>query len=413
MSIKLSFESMSPWEERLESLVTLLSGQVLFRPEKWGLTEDRLQVFKQDDLPLMQETWDRYHGISFNSRKPDSYMMLKWWPECKIPGWFAMGIDDDGFFASPDNVQAFLEFATSIYQWGDMVHGYACHQQDFDCKNTLPRPTKIDGKSISTGGMDIYRCLPGIYWANFFGERYVQWFGESKLATAPCFERRTLPDGGVLLLSASTPLDYTNAKVQRRERAMRLHLGKRAFFDKAHPKRSCRSPFDRETSVGPQGQAGMNNARSNEDDIAPQPRYPLTPEDAPRTADLCVQLAKSVSGVDLDYSVESLRSLDDIIEGMREEGLTAVDAERVLLTFGCYVGEVMIRHSNAQWRKTEDTRFKQLTDIPIVVQFGPDRFANPIDKVFKRLENGKEDYLPFFYEAFVFQARAKGTSRRR
>jgi hypothetical protein len=155
-----------------------------------------------------------------------------------------MSVGDVGFFRSSDNIQAFLEFATSIYRWGDMVHGYACHRQDFERKNKLPKPTMIEGKLIATGGMDIRRCLPGIYWANFFGRKYVQWFGENSLASAPCFERSTLPNGGTLLLSTLTPLDYTKPDVQRRERAIRRHLGEEAFFDKDNPKRSCCSPFD-------------------------------------------------------------------------------------------------------------------------------------------------------------------------
>ena len=241
MSIDLTFKSMSPWEDRLGSLIALLGEQASFRPDKWGLTEDRLRVFTSSDLRLIQETWDRYHGIRIQSA--NSLMMFEWWPKCEIPGWFSMSVDA-GFFASSDNIQTFLEFATSIYRWGDMVHGYACHWQDFERKNTLPRPTMIEGKLIATGGMDIRKCLPGIYWANFFGKSYVQWFGENTLISAPCFERRPLPNGGILLLSASTPLDYAKADAQRREWAMRRHLGEDAFFDKNNPKRLCRSPFD-------------------------------------------------------------------------------------------------------------------------------------------------------------------------
>jgi hypothetical protein len=243
MFIDLTLHSMSPWEDRLGSLIALLSDQALFRPDKWGLTEDRLRVFTSSDLPLIQQTWDRYHGIRFRVQPANFLMMFEWWPKCEIPGWFSMGVDV-GFFTSPGNIQAFLEFATSICWWGDMVHGYACHWQDFERKNTLPEPTMIEGKLIATGGVDIRRCLPGIYWANFFGESYVQWFGADTLTSAPCFERRPLPKGGVLLLSAPTPLDYTKADVQRRERAMRRHLGEEAFFDKKNPKRSRRSPFD-------------------------------------------------------------------------------------------------------------------------------------------------------------------------
>lgn len=132
-------------------------------------------------------------------------------------------------------------------------------------------------------------------------------------------------------------------------------------------------------------------------------RYPPTPEYAAQHADLCVQSARDVSGVVLDYSVESLELLDDIIEGFREDGVTANQVAETLFTFGCYVGEVFVRNCNGEWRNAEDTSFSQFAGFPIVVQLGPTNFVNPIGKVFKRLENGKEDYLPSLYRVFASQ----------
>jgi hypothetical protein len=130
-------------------------------------------------------------------------------------------------------------------------------------------------------------------------------------------------------------------------------------------------------------------------------KYPPTPEFAMQHADLCVQSARDVSGVVLDYSVESLELLDDIIESFRESGVTAGQVAETLFTFGCYVGEVFVRNSNGKWRKAEETSFGQYASFPMIVQLGLDNFVNPIGKVFKRFKNGKEDYLPYFYHVFT------------
>lgn len=242
MEIKLTLYSMSPWEERLESLVAFLCAQTVFRPERWGPVEPVRRAFTPDDLSDMQENWNRLCGLMFKGRKPKFWIDTLWLPQCKRPGWFSMGVEEK-FFKSSDNVRAFLEFATGVYQWGDMVYGFACHRQDYERKNVLPRPTMVGGREVSVGGTDITRCLPGIYWANFFGRTCVEWFGEERIRSAPCHALEDLPDGGALILTADTPAAYGERRVQQIEARLRDHLGANAFFDKRRPTRPCRSPF--------------------------------------------------------------------------------------------------------------------------------------------------------------------------
>jgi hypothetical protein len=135
-------------------------------------------------------------------------------------------------------------------------------------------------------------------------------------------------------------------------------------------------------------------------------QYPPTPEFAAQHAELAVKAARSVSYVRLDYSVRSLKKLDGIIARFRRERVKANEIRETLFTFGCYVGEVMIRHCGGKWLKPEETPLGRVAGVPMVVRLGTGDVANPIDKVFKRLQNGKEDSLPHFYQ--VFAARAAG-----
>lgn len=130
-------------------------------------------------------------------------------------------------------------------------------------------------------------------------------------------------------------------------------------------------------------------------------RYPPTIENAPKFAADVVAPAANLSGVDLDFSVASLRGVDDIIEGMRQQGVTADRIGATLFGFGCYVGEIFVRHARGQWRNTAETSMAKFASFPLVIQLGIDSYCNPIDKVFKRLENGEVDSLPYFYKAFT------------
>jgi hypothetical protein len=130
-------------------------------------------------------------------------------------------------------------------------------------------------------------------------------------------------------------------------------------------------------------------------------KYPPTVDNAPRFAADMVGPAAEISGVKLDYSVASLKSVDDIVEGMRQDGCTSDQIAETLFGFGCYVGEVFVRQAGGNWRNAAETSMAKLAGFPLVIELGSESFCNPIGKVFKRLENGEEDNLPFFYEAFT------------
>lgn len=130
-------------------------------------------------------------------------------------------------------------------------------------------------------------------------------------------------------------------------------------------------------------------------------KYPPTPENAPKFAADIVGAAADISGVVLDYSADGLKDVDDIIEGMRRDGCTSEQVAETLFGFGCYVGEVFVRQAGGRWRNTADTAMADLAGFPLVVELGEEHFCNPIGKVFKRLDNGEEDNLPYFYQAFT------------
>ena len=68
--------------------------------------------------------------------------------------------------------------------------------------------------------------------------------------------------------------------------------------------------------------------------------YAITPENAPRFAADIVAITREVDGATLDYSVESLKTVDRIIGGFHDEGVAVEDVEATVFRFGCYVGEV-------------------------------------------------------------------------
>lgn len=133
-------------------------------------------------------------------------------------------------------------------------------------------------------------------------------------------------------------------------------------------------------------------------------QFAPTPENAPRHAALCVEGAKAVSGVDLDYSPASLHLVDEIIEGFRRDGVSSQEVAETLFTFGCYVGEVFVRNAGGVWRNAEETPMRDVATFVLVIELSEHQsICNPIGKAFKRLDNGPEDSLAYFYKVFTKQ----------
>jgi hypothetical protein len=130
-------------------------------------------------------------------------------------------------------------------------------------------------------------------------------------------------------------------------------------------------------------------------------QYPPTPENAPALAAIVVKAARDISNADLDYSAESLSHVDEIIEEFRQRGLTSEQMAETIFSFGCYVGEVLVRNAGAKWRNASETSMGPFSGSPLVIELPDRRFCNPIGKAFKRLRNGDVDSLVYFYHVFA------------
>jgi len=128
-------------------------------------------------------------------------------------------------------------------------------------------------------------------------------------------------------------------------------------------------------------------------------RYPATAENALDHAQLAVEAAWEEFEMELDYSPDSLESVDAQIESFREEGMTGEDAAEALFVLGCYMGEVMARSLGGRWVATAQSPLASISPWPMVVALPNGSTWDPIGKAYKRLELGDSEYLPAFLAA--------------
>jgi hypothetical protein len=99
--------------------------------------------------------------------------------------------------------------------------------------------------------------------------------------------------------------------------------------------------------------------------------------------------------VELDFSLESLKYVDDVLENMRKR--KHEPTPECLTYLGHYVGEVLIRQTGGRWVTDDQAKMGdcKIVEIP---DFG---YANPIGKCWKRLNNGATDGVEFYCRIVV------------
>lgn len=98
-----------------------------------------------------------------------------------------------------------------------------------------------DTPRIEAIGRDFGRFLPGLFWLNFFGERYGELIGPARLNSVPADEAKIV-DRGTLVVLNNDPTTWDTPEYFSVEETIRNHLGASLFFLKSEPDRLTFAP---------------------------------------------------------------------------------------------------------------------------------------------------------------------------
>jgi len=114
-------------------------------------------------------------------------------------------------------------------------------------------------------------------------------------------------------------------------------------------------------------------------------RWELTPIEARHRAKLIVKSAAAL-GIELDYSPESLKEVDMLIDKERETGIGLTsEMAHEMISIGAYVGEVFVRHLDGKWGYGSDSKMHD----PLVMVIKGRYVINVVSMVFKRFVAGE------------------------
>jgi len=253
---------------------------------------------------------------------------------------FSIHVQRD-YFGTPKSVDEFISINKECYSVLHSTYGFV----------RLPEMVKTYKSSLGNMrlGIDLKRAIPDIYWANFLGPEYVEMFGRDVTLSAPCDKVEELYDGGVILILTSSPLDYIKDPrgFDRVRQRVKEHLGIDAF-DTGDASIHGKVPKFRYLDEKRKSVRRVPAGQSNGDWLSQIDRDEWC-EWVQTNRTLALAFAQESSGerVKLDLSPESLKSLDNYIDQLREAKvkLTAEFLKKV----AAYVSQVLIDETNAKW----------------------------------------------------------------
>jgi hypothetical protein len=128
-----------------------------------------------------------------------------------------------------------------------------------------------------------------------------------------------------------------------------------------------------------------------------------SPGNAAEIAAMAVPVVEQNYGVTLDYSPASLKELDTIVDDLRRDQRFEA-LQTLLFSMGCYVGEVLVRHAGGRWRSTEELGMGKVASSPVAIEMPDGRGCNPVGRVYKRFQKGRDDGLAVFYQSMTGQS---------
>ncbi len=237
-------------EERARRVLELLCRHRRFAPDRFGeyeplraLTPERMeQAVSLIVQRLLQETnpqraWSMV--LFHRTRRPRCAYTVSWGRLSERPFEVSFYDIEQDFVRRGEQLEEWLGFAFELLALHDAWYALFALEEERQHKNILHwrsrHPRAVDPqKGVEGGrgvGVRLEEGIPGVYWGNYLGPFYVQWFGRDRLESLPCVEKRWLETGGLFFTTATSPFDWDAPPARELQRKVKEHLGAEAFFD--------------------------------------------------------------------------------------------------------------------------------------------------------------------------------------
>ncbi len=233
------------------SLLTTFVRHKHFAPNRFGefepygpltdetVTEAVHSVAKEDEQKTNPEIL--LSMVQFvRTRSPRCFYAMEWRINPHIAFSRPFAAIDQKFATNQTDTESWLAFILGMFSLLNPYYALFALEAETHTKNfaewreSYPNAQDFRRNSWRAGGIGFQLAesgVPGVFWGNYFGPFYVDWFGRHKFDDIPCIEKRWLPTGGLFFTTCSSPFDWDTEEARSLQAAVKEHLGRDAFFD--------------------------------------------------------------------------------------------------------------------------------------------------------------------------------------
>lgn len=235
MDIQLSFSSISDSDNReFLSQVLYFLDDLDIRPDKYNYSEPINKKFSEGEIPKIVETVfnqpeECVRGLQLERKKNPSYYI---YIDLDVRG---MNMITGSISLKKENkkeLDLIVKNFTVMFSSLDLEYGYLALNKEIRKRNyyesTDVYPSGYTHTGMARGGIYLEEGLPGLYWINYFGKKYQDHFGISKLKSCPAVLVDDLGTDKLMVRLYDSPSDFDSSDIQ--QSAVR-HLGEKSFFD--------------------------------------------------------------------------------------------------------------------------------------------------------------------------------------
>lgn len=218
-----NFSSPTCWEVILS---TLLRGGASYAPERVDYGKNWKSLHYTEISSLAQE-FSRVRSVHFrrdSQYKSEIGILVH---EQKSPPYNIFNLWVEGsYFQEPENIGNFITTCKAIYEILEPFYGFIHQADDKVRMSTIEDPRY--GKTVLPTNFS--KGLPGAYWCNFLGHAYVEEIGIEKIMSAPSCTTEILSNGGIMIITSSSPLSFATVSSREAQKALKNHLGVEFFY---------------------------------------------------------------------------------------------------------------------------------------------------------------------------------------
>lgn len=252
--ITLDFYHRKSFADRNETrkLLEWLLEHPVFNPDKWapfepirkpfdsGHLEESIESFANFEKVQEKRSWESWNGMLLLKRTkyPKSLSVFEWNHYKRYPFKMCFIDVEEKWAKNEVHLQKLVDFTHDIYSmfngfWFAVLGLDAEREEKRSLRWFRPKHDHPNGGYYieEAPGIFLHNGIPGIYWANYYGPFYVDWFGREKFEDLPCVFKKEMPDGGYFFTTAPSPWEWNSEEARKIQSQIRDHLGRDAFFD--------------------------------------------------------------------------------------------------------------------------------------------------------------------------------------